>query len=187
MMLLRITFSFIKVCLLSFGGAYSAVTLIAREVVDVQKWMTYVEFADLLALDELTPGPIMINSATFVGMKIAGIPGAIAASLGCCIPPAIICFVLDLVYRKYREVPVVSQILQAMRCMSLALVISTLISLSANIMFHGAGIALANLDILSVVLAAAAFVLIRKEVADPIVVLLGCGAVSILSSLLLGI
>ena len=187
MMLLRIIVSFMKICLLAFGGAYSAVPLIAREVVDVQHWMTYAEFADLLALDELTPGPIMINCATFVGMKLAGIPGAIAASLGCCIPPAIICFVLDLIYRKYREVPVISVILQAMRCMSLALVLSTLISLTANIMFHGAGISFANLDILSLILATATFILIRKEVADPIVVLLGSGAVSLLSWLLLGI
>ena len=187
MMLLKITFSFMKICLLAFGGAYSAVPLVAREVVDVQHWMTYTEVADLLALDALTPGPIMINSATFVGMRLAGIPGAIAASLGCCIPPAIICFVLDLIYRKYKDVPIVSDILQAMRCMSLALVISTLISLASNIMFHGAGISFGNLDILSVVLAAVAFVLIRKDVTDPIVVLLGCGGVSLLSWLIFGI
>ena len=182
MMLLKIMFSFMKVCLLAFGGAYSAVPLVAREIVDVQQWMTYPEFADLLALDELTPGPIMINCATFVGMKLAGVPGAIAASLGCCVPPAIICFILDMLYRKYREIPMVAVVLQAMRCMSLALIISTLIDLSLNILFPGSGLLLMNLDIISLALAVTAFILIRKDVINPILVLMGCGAVRILLS-----
>ena len=186
MMLLKIMFSFMKVCLLAFGGAYSAVPLVAREIVDVQKWMTYPEFADLLALDELTPGPIMINCATFVGMKLAGVPGAIAASLGCCVPPAIICFILDMLYRKYREIPMVAVVLQAMRCMSLALIISTLIDLSLNILFPGSDLLLMNLDIISLALAVTAFILIRKDVINPILVLIGCGAVRILLSLVPG-
>ncbi|MBP1555882.1 MAG: chromate transporter [Oscillospiraceae bacterium] len=186
MMLLKIMFSFMKVCLLAFGGAYSAVPLVAREIVDVQKWMTYPEFADLLALDELTPGPIMINCATFVGMKLAGVPGAIAASLGCCVPPAIICFILDMLYRKYREIPMVAVVLQAMRCMSLALIISTLIDLSLNILFPGSELLFMNLDFISLVLAVTAFILIRKDVINPILVLIGCGAVRILLSLVPG-
>jgi chromate transporter len=187
MMLLKIMFSFMKVCLLAFGGAYSAVPLVAREIVDVQKWMTYPEFADLLALDELTPGPIMINCATFVGMKLAGVPGAIAASLGCCVPPAIICFILDMLYRKYREIPMVAVVLQAMRCMSLALIISTLIDLSLNILFPGSDLLLMNLDIISLALAVTAFILIRKDVINPILVLMGCGAVRILLSFIPGL
>ena len=186
MMLLRIMFSFMKVCLLAFGGAYSAVPLVAREIVDVQQWMTYPEFADLLALDELTPGPIMINCATFVGMKLAGVPGAIAASLGCCVPPAIICFILDMLYRRYREIPMVAVVLQAMRCMSLALIISTLIDLSLNILFPGSELLLMNLDLISLVLAVTAFILIRKDIVNPILVLMGCGAVRILLSLVPG-
>lgn len=187
MMLLKIMFSFMKVCLLAFGGAYSAVPLVAREIVDVQKWMTYPEFADLLALDELTPGPIMINCATFVGMKLAGVPGAIAASLGCCVPPAIICFILDMLYRKYREIPMVAVVLQAMRCMSLALIISTLIDLSLNILFPGSDLLLMNLDIISLALAVTAFILIRKDVINPILILMGCGAVRILLSFIPGL
>ena len=187
MMLLKIMFSFMKVCLLAFGGAYSAVPLVAREIVDVQQWMTYPEFADLLALDELTPGPIMINCATFVGMKLAGVPGAIAASLGCCVPPAIICFILDMLYRKYREIPMVAVVLQAMRCMSLALIISTLIDLSLNILFPGSELLLMNLDLISLVLAVTAFILIRKDVINPILVLIGCGALRILLSLVPGL
>lgn len=186
MMLLKVMFSFIKVCMLSFGGGYSAIPLVANEIVDVQKWMTYAEYADLLALDELTPGPIMINCATFVGMKVAGLPGAIAATLGCCIPPAIFCFILDLVYRKYREVPAVAVILQAMKCMSLALVTTTVIQLGINILFPAGTVALASLDIFSLVLFVLAFIFVRKDIVNPIIVLMGCGVLRLAGNLLFG-
>ncbi|MBQ2085765.1 MAG: chromate transporter [Oscillospiraceae bacterium] len=187
MILLKVMFSFMKVCMLAFGGGYSAVPLVANEIVEVQKWMTYAEYADLLALDELTPGPIMINCATFVGMKVAGVPGAIAATLGCCIPPAVFCFILDLIYRKYKEVKAVAVILQAMKCMSLALVATTLIQLAVNILFPGGAVALAGVDLLSLALIVVSFILIRKDVVNPILVLLGCGAVRIAMSLLFSI
>ena len=102
-MLFRIILSFMKICVLAFGGAYAAVPLIEKEIVELQKWMTYEEFADLLALDELTPGPILINSATFVGMKISGIPGVIAATIGCILPSCIISLIMFLIYRKYKN------------------------------------------------------------------------------------
>lgn len=187
MILLKVMFSFMKVCMLAFGGGYSAVPLVANEIVEVQKWMTYAEYADLLALDELTPGPIMINCATFVGMRVAGLPGALAATLGCCIPPAVFCFILDLIYRKYREVPAVAVILQAMKCMSLALVATTVIQLGINILFPGGSITLGGLDIFSLVLAVLAFVLIRKDVVNPILVLLGCGALRLIAGTAFGI
>ena len=102
-MLFRIILSFMKIGVLAFGGAYAAVPLIEKEIVELQKWMTYEEFADLLALDELTPGPILINSATFVGMKISGIPGVIAATIGCILPSCIISLIMFLIYRKYKN------------------------------------------------------------------------------------
>lgn len=186
MKLLQVMFSFMKVCMLAFGGGYSAVPLVANEIVEVRKWMTYAEYADLLALDELTPGPIMINCATFVGMKIAGIPGAIMATLGCCIPPAIFCFILDLIYRKYREIPAVAVVLQAMKCMSLALVATTVLQLASNIIFPG-GLAIAGLDIFSLVLAVLAFIFIRKDIINPIIVLISCGALRLVGNLLFGL
>ena len=80
-LLLQIVFSFMKIAVLAFGGAYAAFPLVEREVVNIQHWMTYTEFLDLVALDEVTPGPIIVNCATFVGTKVAGVPGAIAATI----------------------------------------------------------------------------------------------------------
>ena len=81
----------------------------------------------------------------------------------------------------------VAVVLQAMRCMSLALIISTLIDLSLNILFPGSELLLMNLDFISLVLAVTAFILIRKDVINPILVLIGCGAVRILLSLVPGL
>ena len=67
--LLEVFLAFVRIGALSFGGAYAAIPLVEQEVVVARGWMTYAEFADLVALDELTPGPILINSATFVGMR----------------------------------------------------------------------------------------------------------------------
>ena len=77
-LLLRIFLAFLRVGAIAFGGAYAAIPLVEQEVVMNEGFMTYSEFVDLLALDEITPGPILINSATFVGMKVAGVPGAVA-------------------------------------------------------------------------------------------------------------
>ena len=69
--------SFLQVGLFSVGGGYAAIPLIQNQVVNVWQLMTIEEFADLITIAEMTPGPISINSATFVGMRLAGIPGAI--------------------------------------------------------------------------------------------------------------
>ena len=79
--ILDIFLSFLKIGLFAFGGAYAVIPLIEEQMVTNTGWMTFTEFSDLVAIDELTPGPIIINSATFIGMKLGGVPGAIAATL----------------------------------------------------------------------------------------------------------
>ena len=78
--LLDIFLNFLKIGLFAFGGAYAAIPLIEEQMVTNTGWMTFEEFSDLVAIDELTPGPIIINSSTFIGMKLAGLPGAITAT-----------------------------------------------------------------------------------------------------------
>ena len=93
-LLLDIIFTFIQIGLLGFGGGYASMSLVEKHVVTIKKWMTYNEFADVVTIDELTPGPVAINAATFVGIKMAGIPGAIFATLGTILPSCIIALIL---------------------------------------------------------------------------------------------
>ena len=90
MFLLELFWSFFQVGLFSIGGGMAAMPLIQNQVVDIHGWLTLTEFTDLITIAEMTPGPIAINSATFVGIKVIGIQGAIVATLGCILPSCII-------------------------------------------------------------------------------------------------
>ena len=80
---LELLWSFFQIGLFSVGGGYAAMPLIQAQVVEKHGWLTLAEFADIITIAEMTPGPVAINSATFVGMRIMGITGAIVATLGC--------------------------------------------------------------------------------------------------------
>ena len=90
MIYLQLFWSFLQVGLFSIGGGYAAMPLIQNQVVSAHPWLTMNEFTDLITIAEMTPGPIAINSATFVGIRIAGIPGAMIATFGCILPSCVL-------------------------------------------------------------------------------------------------
>ena len=90
MIYIQLFLSFLQIGAFSFGGGYAAMPLIQSQIVNLHHWLDFKEFTDLITISQMTPGPIAINSATFVGTKIAGIPGAIAATLGCILPSCIL-------------------------------------------------------------------------------------------------
>lgn len=102
MTLLHLLWSFFQIGLFSIGGGYAAMPLIQSQVVDQYGWLTMQEFTDLITIAEMTPGPIAVNSATFVGIRIAGFPGALIATLGCILPSLIVVTILAHVYYKYK-------------------------------------------------------------------------------------
>ena len=97
MILLQLFLSFLQIGLFSIGGGYAAIPLIQSQTVDVHQWLTSEQFMDLATIAEMTPGPIAINGATFVGLKVAGFPGAVIATLGCILPSIIIVSLLSYV------------------------------------------------------------------------------------------
>ena len=103
MIYIQLFLSFLQVGALSFGGGYAAMPLIQEQVVNLHSWLSMSEFTNLITIAEMTPGPIAVNSATFVGMQIAGILGAVIATLGCILPSCIIVTLLAYVYMKYRN------------------------------------------------------------------------------------
>ncbi len=171
MLILRIVLSFMKIGILAFGGAYAAIPLVEKEIVEVQHWMTYDEFADLLALDELTPGPILINSATFVGMKTAGPAGAAAATIGCILPSCLFSFVLINIYRKYKNISFMKNFLAAFKCMAIALICSTFLKIISRL-FDPEDI---KYVLIGCLLILASFWFLRKYKMNPLYIMLGCG------------
>ena len=102
-MLIKLFISFFKIGLFSFGGGYAALALIQQEVVVENGWLGIGEFNDLITISQMTPGPIALNSATFVGQRVAGFPGSLAATIGCILPSAIIVGALSYFYKKYKD------------------------------------------------------------------------------------
>ena len=94
MILLQLFLSFMQIGLFSIGGGYVAIPLIQSQTVDLHHWLTAEQFMDLATIAEMTPGPIALNGATFVGLRVAGMPGAVIATFGCILPSLFIASLL---------------------------------------------------------------------------------------------
>ena len=186
MIFLQLFWSFIQVGLFSVGGGYAAIPLIQSQVVQLHPWLTMAEFTDLVTIAEMTPGPIAINAATFVGIRIAGFPGAVIATFGCILPSCIIVSVLAFIYYRYRGVSVLQSILDSLRPAVVALIASAGLSILGQVAFRGQAAAAANLCWPGLLLFAAAFIILRKLKWNPIAVLSLCGAAGLLFGLLSG-
>ncbi len=104
------------------GGGYASMPLIQVEVIEKYKWLSMNEFVDIFTLSQMTPGPIGINAATFVGSKVAGIPGSIAATAGFVFPSVVIVLLLAYLYYKYGNVGPIRGILNGLRPAVVALI-----------------------------------------------------------------
>lgn len=122
MIYLQLILSFLQVGLFSFGGGYASIALIEEQVVSTHHWLSLQEFNDLITISQMTPGPVALNSATFVGTKIAGLPGAITATLACILPSCIIVGLISYFYFKYKNLSIIQTILKALRPAVIALI-----------------------------------------------------------------
>lgn len=176
MVYLQLFLSFLKVGMFSIGGGYAAMPLIQSEIVNERGWLTMREFTDLITIAEMTPGPIAVNSATFVGIRIAGIWGAAAATFGCIFPSCIIVSLLAVIYYKYNRVSTLQNILASLRPAVVALIAGAGISLLRTVAFGDGAMHVENVNWAGIFLFAAAFVLLRKRKWNPILVMALCGA-----------
>ena len=124
MIYLKLFLSFLQIGLFSFGGGYAAMPLIQEQVVTQHGWLTMTEFTDLITISQMTPGPIAINAATFVGSKISGVPGSIAATCGCILPSCIIVTLIAWFYLRYKKMKMFQSVLESLRPAVVALIAS---------------------------------------------------------------
>ena len=185
MIYLQLFWSFLQIGLFSIGGGYAAIPLIQAQVVQNHAWLNMSEFTDLITIAEMTPGPIAVNSATFVGIRIAGIPGALIATFGCILPSLFIVSLLTFIYYRYKKLSVLQSVLASLRPAVVALIASAGISILLQVALGGQELTMANLNLIGLALFAAAFVLLRKFKWNPILVMCLCGAGNLLLGLLL--
>lgn len=179
MILLELFCSFFYVGLFSFGGGLAALPLIQHQVVELTHWMTLAEFTDLVTIAQMTPGPIAINAATFVGIRMAGIAGAVVATIGCVLPCSLIVLVLAKMYSRFSTSRGMQGALAGLRPAVVALIASAgadiLLGslLGTTSLFSGA----LSPDFIACGLFLAAFFLLRKKKLGPTPAMLLCGAV----------
>lgn len=176
-MLIKLFISFFKIGLFSFGGGYAALALIQQEVVVENGWLALGEFNDLITISQMTPGPIALNSATFVGQRVAGFPGSLAASLGCTLPSAIIVGSLSYFYKKYKDLDSLNEVLKFLRPAIVVMVLIAGLDILQTALFDVNPVAFENLDIRMLGLFIGAFIIMQKKDYDPIKVMVASGAV----------
>lgn len=178
-LLLTLFISFIQVGLFSVGGGYAAIPLIQEQVVHTHKLLTMAEFTDLITIAEMTPGPISINSATFVGQRVYGTLGAVVCTLGCILPAFIICLTLAYFYYKYKNFSGVQTVLGALRPAVVALIASAGVSILVLALFNTDfnNIVLSQLRWLELILFIGAFIILRKYKISAVSIIIGTGIV----------
>lgn len=188
MIYLELFWAFVQIGLFSIGGGYAAMPLIQQQVVDVHPWLTMTQFADVMAIAEMTPGPVAINSATFVGIQVGGLPGALVATAGCVLPACVIVLTLAWVYYRFRGLTLVQGILAALRPAVVAMIASAGLSLLI-LAVYGQRTLPADLTAIDWVAAAiflTALVVLRKWKVNPLYIMGGSAAAGVLLYLVFG-
>lgn len=161
--------------------------LIQSQVVTLHGWMSMGEFADLITISQMTPGPIAINSATFVGIKIAGLPGAMVATAGCILPSCMIVTLIARLYLKYRDVAMLQGVLNSLRPAVVAMIAAAGISILMSA-FWGSDTAihLGSTEWGMVAIFGICVVLLQKFKWNPILVMLLAGVIKTAVSMIGG-
>ncbi len=177
MIYLELFWSFLQIGAFSFGGGYAALKLIQHQAVEAHAWMGMAEFTDLITISQMTPGPIAVNSASFIGMRMAGLGGALVATFGCILPSCIITLTLAWLYYKYRNLTLVSSALAGLRPAVAALIAAAGVSILTLAVWNGSTPALDphRVDWIAVGLFASAFFALRRWKLNPILVMSAAG------------
>jgi chromate transporter len=181
MIYLELFLSFFQIGLFSFGGGYAAMSLLQNQIVEVKHWLTLSDLADVITISQMAPGSIAVNAATFVGIQIAGLPGAIAAVIGCVLPSCIIVLVLAYVYFRYKGLSIIQGILSGLRPAVIAMIASAGLSLVILAFWGGNKVSsnVTDINFISVAIFFTAIIILQKSKINPIVVMLASGIIGL--------
>ncbi len=170
MTFIQLFVTFTKIGLFAFGRGSATIPLIEREIVIGLQWLSHSEFLELIAISELTPGPIAINAATFVGYKVGGIWGSTIATIGVCLPSVTLILVVAHLLQKFEANIWADRIVRGLRPAIIALIAAAAFSIA------GKGIT----DIKGIIMAIASFLVLRTRKINPILVLILAGVLGII-------
>ncbi len=177
--------SFFQVGMFCVGGGYASMPLIQAQVIDAHAWLTMSEFVDIFTISQMTPGPIGINAATFVGTKVAGLPGAVCATAGFVMPSVFIVLALAKLFFSYGNIGRIRGILNGLRPAVVALICSagTGFILLALWNVETGPVDFGQTDLIGILVLAASLLAIRRKI-GVITVLAGSGLLGLILGLL---
>lgn len=166
--------SFFKIGAFTFGGGYAMIPIIQAEAVEHHKWITDDDILEIIAIAESTPGPIAINTATFVGYRICGFFGALAATMGVVLPSFVIILIISFLLREFQDIAAVKYAFSGIRAGVLALILKALWSMYKK----------SPKGVFSYIVMAAAFVLTAIFDVSIIIVIIACALFGLITSTL---
>lgn len=182
MIYLQLFLSFLKIGAFSFGGGYAAMPMIQQQVVDAYHWLSVSEFGDLVTISQMTPGPIAINAATFVGIRVVGWQGALCATMGCVFPACVIVTVIAYFYVKYRHMEGLQMVLNTLRPAVIALILTSGITILTQAFFQESHIDLQQINWIQGSIFIICMSLLLRKKKDPIIVMLFAGVLNVIGS-----
>jgi len=181
-MLLDLFIEFVKIGFFMFGGGYAGVALLHKELVEIRGWLTNEEFVDVIGIAESTPGPIAINSATFIGYKMCGIPGSVIATLGVVLPAYLVILGIAMGLSPYLTTPLAKTILRGINAAVVALILIALLRIGQTVLIQDSTLKLVETAIFVI-----AFTLVLLLKQHPITAIGVSVALSLLAKYVLGI
>ena len=174
-MLVDLFFSFLQIGLFGIGGGLVSVSLLMQQVVTEHAWLSAATFNDLIAIAESTPGPLVVNSSTFVGMQLAGLPGAVIATFASVLPGFLIALGISLLYQRYRTLSLIQGAMDSLRPIIVALIFVGGLKVMKNVLFSSI-LSPGALQWFPAAVFAVCFFILRKWKPHPVSVILICGA-----------
>lgn len=181
-MIVQLIFTFLKIGMFSIGGGYAIIPLIQEQVVAQEGWIDEKVFTDIITISQMTPGPLAVNTSTFVGIQIAGIPGAIAATCSCVISGVLVSLLLYAFFRKYKSSQYIFRVLNGLKASSLGLIMAAGLTILLLTFFGTSDyrdVILQNVDVVAVILFGVSLFCMRKWKTGPVCTMLACGAVGL--------
>lgn len=175
-------FVFFQIGLFSIGGGYAIIPLIQEQVVNAYDWLNIQEYTDIITISQMTPGPLVVNTASFVGMRLAGVAGAIAATIGSILSGTIISIALYKFFRKYKNIDSIANVLKGLTASSVGLIASaaSTIILLAVVGTSSINVENFHLDVVAVILFFVSLFALRKYKLNPVLVMVLSGIVGLI-------
>lgn len=165
----KLFLTFLKIGTFSFGGGYAMIPFIQREIIEKHHWINDSAFMDIIGISQMTPGPVAINSATFVGFKVSGVLGSVGATLGVVTTSFILVSIASKAMEKFKESKVLKAALLGMRPVLIALIIQAFVDLAKD----------AYVDVKSVIITVIIGVILLSKKVHPILSIVIAGILGI--------